>query len=235
MASFFTSDGPASDESAAPAPEPARRSWLKRLGAVLSGAALATPAAARPANPDGALAGGDVFVGEIIMLACNFAPRGYALCNGQLLPIAQNTALFSLLGTTYGGNGQTTFALPNLQGHTPIGRGDGPGLTPRVLGEQIGAETTTLLFGQMPAHTHAAQVSTALATSNTPTGNVTAEATASNASGEPVAIQNRAATANASGAAGLVSNTGSNVPVSLQSPYLAVNYCIALQGVFPPR
>ncbi|WP_223827584.1 phage tail protein [Hymenobacter armeniacus] len=235
MASLFTPDGPVSDEAATPAAEPARRSWLKRLGAMLSGAALATPTAARPAHPDSALAGGDVFVGEIIMLACNFAPRGYAFCNGQVLSIAQNTALFSILGTTYGGNGQTTFALPNLQGHTPIGQGNGPGLTPRVLGEQIGSETATVLVSQLPPHTHVAQVSNAPATSSTPAGTVPAEATASNASGEPVAVQNRAATANATGAAGAVGGAGSGTPVSLQSPYLVLNYCIALQGTFPPR
>src|SRR5690242_6832737 len=99
------------------------------------------------------------FLGEIRIFAGNFAPRGWALCNGQILSIAQNTALFSILGTTYGGNGQTTFALPNLQGRVPIHPGQGPGLSSYNLGEQAGAENTTLLITNMPAHNHTAAVS----------------------------------------------------------------------------
>src|SRR5438034_4503587 len=97
----------------------------------------------------------DPFVAEIRLFGFNFAPKGWAMCNGQLLPISQNTALFSLLGTTYGGNGQTTFALPNLQGSVPMGAGQGQGLSVRDLGEAGGSEAVTLLASEMPAHTHA--------------------------------------------------------------------------------
>src|SRR5437763_9456727 len=100
-------------------------------------------------------------VAEIRLFAGNFAPTGWALCNGQLMPISQNTALFSLLGTTYGGNGQSTFALPNLQGSAPLGQGQGPGLTSRALGEVGGSPSVTLLANQMPLHAHTAQASTA--------------------------------------------------------------------------
>ncbi|GAB3572404.1 phage tail protein [Hymenobacter daeguensis] len=226
---------PAAPE-AAPAAEPARRGWLKRLGAMLGGAALATPALARPASPEQVL-GDDVFLGEIMMFAGNFAPRGFALCNGQLMSIAQNTALFSLLGTTYGGDGRTTFALPNLQGITPIGQGQGPGLTGRSLGEQIGSNTGTLLSANLPTHSHTAQVSSAAGTTDTPSGNLAAVPPAgTTASGEAISVLHRAAAPTASVAAPTtVGATGGNQPFSLESPYLVVNYCIALQGTFPPR
>src|ERR687894_2069634 len=95
------------------------------------------------------------YIGQIVLFAGNFAPRGWAFCHGQILSIAQNTALFSILGITYGGNGQTTFALPDLRGRTPVGAGQGPGLTNRILGGSAGAETHTLLVSELPAHTHA--------------------------------------------------------------------------------
>src|SRR5215831_4079907 len=111
------------------------------------------------------------FLGEIRMFGGNFAPRGWALCQGQLLSIAQNTALFSILGTTYGGNGQTTFALPGLRGRYPMQQGQGPGLSPRSLGEQGGSQTVTLLTNQMPAHTHSHLASAAQGDQVTPDGN----------------------------------------------------------------
>src|SRR4249919_3080608 len=115
---------------------------------------------------------GDQFVGEIRIFAGNFAPTGWALCQGQLLPISQNTALFSLLGTYYGGNGQTTFALPNLQDSAPLGAGQGSGLTERVLGETGGTENVTLLQTEMPAHSHGINASTSLGTQTDPSGAV---------------------------------------------------------------
>ncbi|WP_236668980.1 phage tail protein [Hymenobacter rubidus] len=216
---------------AAPAAEPGRRSWLKRLGALLGGTALATPALARPES----VLGTDVFVGEIMMFAGNFAPRGYALCNGQLLPISSNTALFSLLGTNFGGNGTSNFALPNLQGTTPIGVGNGPGLSPRTVGEEAGAETVTLAVGQIPIHRHNSQASAATGTLSDPTNAVPAVAVASNASGEAVSVLNQAGAFNSAAAPDALANAGGGQPVGLQSPYLVLNYCIALQGIFPPR
>src|SRR5205809_449207 len=117
----------------------------------------------------------DPLLGEIRMFGGNFAPRGWALCNGQLLSIAQNTALFSILGVTYGGNGQTTFGLPNLQGRVAMHWGQGPGLSPHTLGETAGAETVTLLSTQMPMHTHTLSASTAAGGTDDPTGGVLAK------------------------------------------------------------
>ncbi|MFD2720488.1 phage tail protein [Hymenobacter monticola] len=232
MAQILT---PGSPEAApAAAAEPARRSWLKRLTAALGGAALAAPAAARPASPAQVL-GDDVYVGEIMMFAGNYAPVGFALCNGQLLSIAQNTALFSLLGTMYGGDGRSTFALPNLQGYTPIGQGNGPGLTPRVMGSRIGSESVALTTA-MAGHVHSTLVSTVSGTSNTPLANLPAVPVATNASGENVPVLNRADALNTGlAAAATVTPTGGSQPTSLLSPYLTISYCIALQGVFPAR
>ena len=116
----------------------------------------------------------EAFIGEIRMFAGNFPPRGWQFCQGQLLSIAQNTALFSILGTTYGGNGQTTFALPDLRGRYPMQPGQGPGLSPRTLGEQGGSETVTLISNQMPAHTHSHTASGAQGDQVTPEGNFNA-------------------------------------------------------------
>ena len=171
------------------------------------------------------------FIAEIKMCGYSFAPRGYAFCNGQLLPIAQNTALFSLVGTTYGGNGTTTFGLPDLQGRSPLGQGQGPGLSPYVLGEVSGTPTVTLLNTQMPAHTHTPQGSTTAGNSTEPATNVWAASAASRTPqplysvGAPNAPMNPAAIAVA----------GSNLPHQNQQPYLAITFIIALQGVFPAR
>ena len=164
------------------------------------------------------------FIAEIVMFGGNFAPRGWAFCQGQLLSIAQNTALFSLLGTTYGGNGQTTFALPDLRGRVPIQQGSGPGLTPRVLGEQGGTETVTLQVTQMPAHTHTVSASTAAAGDTVPTGNVLSEGSIYHA-----APGNTTLSPTAIGASG-----GSQPHNNIQ-PFLALNFIIATQGIFPSR
>jgi microcystin-dependent protein len=167
------------------------------------------------------------FVAEIRMFAGNFAPTGWAMCDGQILPISQNTALFSLLGTFYGGNGQSTFALPNLQGSAPMGQGDGPGLSQRFLGEQSGSEFITLLQSEMPAHNHIANAKTSLGNSQTPAdqtwaGSNTAKQyvnTAPNTPMSPFAL----------------SATGGSLPHNNLAPYLVVTFIIAMQGVFPPR
>jgi microcystin-dependent protein len=166
------------------------------------------------------------FLGEIRLLPFTFAPAGWALCNGQLLPIAQNTALFSLLGTTYGGNGSTTFALPNLQGAAPMGFGQGPGLSPHDLGETGGSNTVTLLASEMPAHNHALGVSSAAGTSTTAT-----QVPPFAAIGVPP-TNAFGPTYNMAPMGGLV---GSGLPHENRQPYLALNFCIAMQGIFPAR
>lgn len=171
------------------------------------------------------------FLGEIRMMGFNFAPRGWAFCNGQLISIAQNTALFSLLGTFYGGNGQTNYALPNLQGLLPMHQGAGPGLTPRDLGETGGSYNVTLLQSEMPAHTHSVNASSAPASSTEPGGNVLARSsdglTAYNSTGTTTNAQVLDAS--------VVTVTGGSQPHSNMMPSLTLNFCIALQGVFPSR
>lgn len=178
----------------------------------------------------------DNFVGEIRVFPFNFAPTGWALCNGQLLPISQNTALFSLLGTTYGGNGTSTFALPNLQGLAPIHFGQGPGLTARNLGDTGGSATVTLTASQMAAHAHGVAVVSAndiSTASSTPTGATVfgnAQARATSVGYVTVGAQ-AAAPLNA----GTVLASGGSQPHNNLAPYLVFNFCIALQGIFPPR
>lgn len=161
-----------------------------------------------------------------MMFAGNFAPRGWALCDGQLLSIAQNQALFSLLGTTYGGDGRTTFALPDLRGRAPIHAGQGPGLSPRQLGERSGTESVTLTVNQMPAHNHALQVYAESAKTATVANNVLGNAQSETYSDQP---PDGRMNPNAIGV------TGEGQPVGVMSPFLAINFVIALQGVFPSR
>ena len=210
-----------------------RRSWLKRLGAMLGLGLLAGPAMAGTQGTRGVqrTTGQDAFLGEIMLFAGNFVVSNYAQCNGQILSIAQNTALFSILGTTYGGNGTTTFALPNLNGRLPIGMGQLPGGSNYALGQMSGSESVTLLANQMPTHTHALNVAAA-GTSATPVGNVPAAATlASNEEG--VNAYASAATATAAGTA--IGMAGGSQPVGILNPYLALNFQICIQGVFPSR
>jgi microcystin-dependent protein len=171
----------------------------------------------------------DPFVAEIRIFPFNFAPRGWAFCNGQLLPLSQNTALFSLLGTIYGGNGQTNFALPNLQGNAPMFYGQGPGLSLRNIGETSGSQTVTLQTSQIPAHNHNEVVRpTALASGqqNTPVGNF---------GGRSNSRPYNATGPNGAMGATAVGQTGGGGPHNNMMPYLTLNFCIALQGVYPPR
>ncbi len=166
-------------------------------------------------------------------MTANFPPQGWAFCNGQLMPISQNTALFSLLGTFYGGDGRSTFALPNLQGSFPIAQGQGAGLTDRVIGESGGAETVTLLASEMPTHVHGAlQATAATATTGVPTGGVWA---ASGSRRSTVNYYTATAGTGAVMAANALGNAGGSLPHNNMPPFLAVNFCIALQGIFPPR
>jgi microcystin-dependent protein len=173
------------------------------------------------------------YIAQIIMFAGTFAPKFWAFCAGQIISISQNTALFSLLGTTYGGNGQTTFALPDLRGRVPVGTGQGPGLPNVVLGQVSGAPTTTLLITNMPAHNHTATTSVAVSAANT---------TSEEAAGNILANQAQnfyAPVATANGSLGGVTTTvgasGGNQPVSIMQPYLGMNFVICLQGIFPSR
>jgi microcystin-dependent protein len=169
------------------------------------------------------------FLGEIRMFGGNFAPRGWAFCNGQLLSIASNTALFALLGTTYGGDGRVTFALPNLQGRMPMHWGNGAGLSPKVIGESAGAETVTLLATQMPAHTHAARANSASGNTNSPVGKVWSK----DAGVQSATYSGNAP--NADMAANAIGTAGGSQPHPNMPPYLAVSFIIALQGIFPSR
>jgi microcystin-dependent protein len=171
----------------------------------------------------------DPFLAEIRLFPFGFAPTGWALCNGQLLPISQNTALFSLLGTTYGGDGRSTFALPNLQGSMPMHPGDGPGLSQRVLGEEGGSATVTLVSTEMPSHTHAVGASAADAGDRSPAGQRFANG------GGGVQVYAAPAPGSAPLAPEAVGVAGGGQPHDNMQPYLVLSFCIALQGVFPPR
>ena len=173
------------------------------------------------------------FLAEIRMFTGNFAPTGWAQCNGQLLPIAQNTALFSLLGTTYGGDGRSTFALPNLQGSAPMHQGQGPGLSLHDLGETGGESSVTLLQSEIPLHNHAANCLSTAGDSNAPNGNTWAATAGTGRGGGPPNYSTPGATTSMNPLA--TSVTGSSQPHNNMSPYLAVTFIIALQGVFPAR
>ncbi|WP_426756414.1 phage tail protein [Myxococcus sp. Y35] len=169
------------------------------------------------------------FIGQIMMFAGNFPPRGWAFCQGQLLSIAQNTALFSILGTTYGGNGQTTFALPDLRGRYPMQPGQGPGLSPRTLGEQGGSETVTLLANQMPAHNHSLNVSSQQGDTETPVGTVLA------ADNNATILNYRAAPIDGTMNPAAIGAAGGSQPHNNMSPFLCINFIIALEGIYPSR
>jgi microcystin-dependent protein len=163
------------------------------------------------------------FLGEIRMFGGNFAPRGWSLCNGQLLPIAQYTALFSLLGTTYGGDGKVTFGLPQLQGNAPMHWGDGPGLTPRQIGEMSGEPNVTVLITEMPSHNHGFTGSASSPDQTSPRSNVLADA----------AIY--ANPPNAALAPQTVGIAGGSQPHNNMMPYLGLTFIIALEGIYPAR
>lgn len=169
----------------------------------------------------------DPFVAEIRIFPFNFAPKGWAWCDGQLLPLSQNTALFSLLGTTYGGNGKSNFALPDLQGRGPMQPGQGPGLSLHDLGETGGSETVTLLESEMPAHAHTVRAVNDSGTQATPGGAAMSRANIYKASvpdGTAVTMSPN-----------ILAPAGGDAPHNNMMPYLTFYFCIALQGVFPPR
>jgi microcystin-dependent protein len=200
----------------------------------------------------------DPYLGEIRMVGFNYAPYGWAFCSGQVMSVAQNAALFALLGVTFGGNGQTTFQLPDLRGRAPVGMGQGPGLSNIALGEAAGTESTTLMPGNMPVHTHAASVSGGITASGTASIPVTTTAAGEGATPGPATVLGpasaggRAASVystaapnttlapfniSVQGGAPSIQNAmaGGSQPFSLRNPFLGINFIIALQGMFPPH
>lgn len=173
----------------------------------------------------------DPFLAEIRIFGGNFAPRGWALCNGQLMSISQNTALFALLGTTYGGDGRVTFGLPNLQGAAPMQQGQGAGLSPRYLGEIGGTSTVTLINQEMAAHTHAAMAYDAGGDANLPTNNTWAQSRL----GRDTEALYSVAAPNMLMNPQTVLPTGGSQPHNNMPPYLTVTFIIALEGIFPQR
>ncbi|MGY0557683.1 MULTISPECIES: phage tail protein [unclassified Lysobacter] len=173
----------------------------------------------------------EVFLGQIMTTAFNFAPRGFALCNGQLMPISQNTALFSLLGTQYGGDGRTTFALPNLQGRVPVGALPSADPSwqpaPHPIGEAGGVESVTLIPTNLPSHSHQLQGTSAAGTSRFPLENLYG----ANSS----ALYAPASAARVPLAGGSLAGAGNSQPHQNMQPYQVINFCIALQGIFPSR
>ena len=193
----------------------------------------------------------DPFIGEIRMVGFSYAPRGWALCQGQLMSISQNSALFALLGTTYGGDGIQTFGLPDYRSRGPVGMGNGPGLTPIIQGEKSGTESVTILSTQMPAHTHVATATgtAALSVAGAPSNAVVTPSTTNSVLGasastgqlqagiwsdamtSPVALSNpQTVSVNVT-----IQPTGGSQPVPIRNPYLGTNFIIALEGVFPSR
>lgn len=169
----------------------------------------------------------DPFVAEVRIFPFNFAPKGWAWCDGQLLPLSQNTALFSLLGTTYGGNGKSNFALPDLQGRAPMHPGQGPGLSLHDLGETAGSETVSLLESEIPSHSHTLRGSTAAGDDNDPPGAYLGRPAGRNIYGTAQSLVSMAPEA--------LPPAGGDAPHNNMMPYLTFYFCIALQGVFPPR
>ena len=167
------------------------------------------------------------YVGEIRMFAGNFAPRGWAFCDGQLLAVSQNDALFSLFGTIYGGDGRTTFGLPDLRGRLPIHQGQGPGLSQRRLGSKGGSEKETLTVNQMPSHTHNYSANTAAGNQNTPQGNVVAGRTGDATYSEVDPDVNMASQS--------ITNVGGSRSHTNLMPFLCVNFIVALVGIYPSR
>ena len=169
------------------------------------------------------------FVGEIRMFAGNFAPQGWAFCDGQLLAVSQNDALFSLLGTIYGGDGRTTFGLPDMRGRLPMHAGTGPGLSPRRLGAKFGAENVTLTVNQMPSHTHSVGGNNVAGSSSSPSGYFAKDVSNSNL------YINSLSSTRTSMSSNMITNSGGSGSHTNLMPYLCVNFIIALYGIYPSR
>lgn len=189
-------------------------------------------AATFSAAPDRAAAGPNPFLGDIVPAGYNFCPRGWASAEGQLLAISSNTALFSLLGTTYGGDGRTNFGLPDLRGRVGTAQGTGPGLTPATIGGKFGQEGAVLSPDQLPAHSHTANANNLDGDQPGPGGKLLAAAPTNGAGSETIYSDQPA---NVTMSPQMIATAGGNQPLSVEDPYLVLRYCIALQGVYPPR
>jgi microcystin-dependent protein len=199
-----------------------RRRFFARLlalaaGATVLGRARRSSAASQAITP---------YLGEIALISFNFPPKGWAFCNGQLLPINQNQALFNLLGTTYGGNGATNFALPDLRGVVPIHQGQGPGLSPRALGSRGGEPAHTVVLGELPSHAHVARGSSVAGTATLPSATLVPAR-------NPAQIPQWGANADTVMSTGAIASSGQSQPHDNMQPYLVLNYVMALQGFFP--
>lgn len=170
----------------------------------------------------------DAYIGEIRIVGFNFEPKNWAFCDGRILPIAQNTALFSILGTTYGGNGTTTFALPDLRGRAPIHSGQGQGLSPMTLGSMSGNSTVTLTQANLPSHTHIINATTADGNTGNPQNAIPANT-------KLLDKEYTNSPANTNMSQNMVQPSGQNLPVNNMQPYTGMNYVICLYGVYPPR
>ena len=244
------------DRGARPAPDAGRRTFFRRAGAGalgVVGTGLLLPNEAWAATQERAAEfgitpgsvvdaqgrpvaarGAEPYLGEIMMCGWNFAARGWAFCNGQIMAISQNSALYSLLGTIYGGDGQSTFALPDLRGRFPTQFGSGNGLTPHDIGQRGGTESVTVTTAQMPAHQHAVTpqpVAAAVGTLRSPVGNVPA----ADPEGELTYSPPSAGSGTFGGAAATTAMAGGSQPIQTMPPFLAINFQIALQGIFPSR
>ncbi|MDP1698304.1 MAG: tail fiber protein [Xanthomonadaceae bacterium] len=177
----------------------------------------------------------DPFIGEIRIWATNYAPRGWTFCNGQLLPISQNTALFAIIGTTYGGNGTTNFAMPNLQATAPMAWGHAPGLSPRALGETGGSNDVTLLTTEMPQHAHTLQGRNQVGTSGTPQAGDFLGFDNAATTEENIRFLTNAPITRVNMSPAFVGAVGQSLPHENRQPGLALNFCIATTGIFPPR
>ncbi|HEV7996303.1 MAG TPA: tail fiber protein [Stellaceae bacterium] len=178
----------------------------------------------------------DPFLGQITLLGCNFAPQGWAFCQGQILSIAQYSALFSLLGTTYGGNGVNNFALPDLRSRAPIGFGQGPGLSNYALGDAGGVETVVIGPSTYPSHSHTLSAAASTATGNAPGGLIEAEGQTGGRGGAVnLALYSSSGSATTLAPGAVTAAPGGSQPHTNLQPYLGLNFCIALQGIFPSR
>ena len=220
-----------------------RRNFIRRAFAALAGlgtvsAGMAAAASTREDQPEDihGRRAVDPYLGEIMQVGFNFAPRGWAFCDGQLLPIASNSALFSLLGTTYGGDGRTTFGLPDLRGRTAVHPGNAPGLTNRIWGERGGQETHVLTVAELPSHNHTVNCLNEGGDQSNPGGHFPA---GSASTGRGTTVDTEYATSISSSAStmnsGTIAHTGGNLSHNNMQPYLCVFHCIAMQGTFPSR
>jgi microcystin-dependent protein len=175
------------------------------------------------------------FLAEITMFAFNFPPKGWAFCDGQLLPISQNTALFSLLGTNYGGDGKSTFGLPDIQGQAVLGQGQSPGTSQYFVGESTGTDTVTLLTTEMPSHNHSFTATSTAGTTLSSSGNQLAQAFGGGKQASYTGNYLNANAANVTMSPFCTNIAGGSQPHNNMQPYLTLNFCIAMQGVFPPR